>query len=107
MGYTDTFIRVAADCPAGTGIVPVSSRPRRPAHVIQYELLSGAPYTYNHEELLYEVHVCHKEIPEQGKERHAGRKSGPSCSPEITPVCVPPCCPKSMAGAFIITAKVR
>lgn len=65
MSYTDTFIRVAQDCPVETGLPPVSSRPLPPAHVIQYELLSRNPYKYNHEELLYEVHVRHKQIPEE------------------------------------------
>ncbi|MNC20276.1 hypothetical protein D3C76_86100 [compost metagenome] len=68
MSYTDTFIRVAADCPVETGVIPVSARPHPPVHVIQYELLAGTPYAYTHEELLYEVHVRHKEIPEQEKE---------------------------------------
>ncbi|WP_150266848.1 DUF6157 family protein [Paenibacillus tepidiphilus] len=63
MSYTDTFIRVAADCPVETGTVPQSGRPLPPVHVIQYELLAEAPYVYNHEELLYEVHVRHKQIP--------------------------------------------
>lgn len=63
MSYTDTFIRVAEDCPVETGIIPVSPRPLPPAHVIQYGLLAEAPYRYNHEELLYEVHVRHKQIP--------------------------------------------
>lgn len=70
MSYTDTFIRVAVDCPVETGIIPVSARLHPPVHVIQYELLSGAPYTYTHEELLYEVHVRHKEIPDQERAEH-------------------------------------
>lgn len=65
MSYKNTFIRVSADCPADRGIVPVSTRPAKPAHVIQYELLSQAPYRYNHEELLFEVHIRHKQIPEE------------------------------------------
>lgn len=65
MSYQNTFIRVSTDCPADRGIVPVSTRPAKPAHVIQYELLSQAPYRYNHEELLFEVHIRHKQIPEE------------------------------------------
>lgn len=64
MSYKNTFIRVSADCPADHGIVPVSTRSAKPAHLIQYELLSQAPYRYNHEELLFEVHIRHKQIPE-------------------------------------------
>ncbi|SES98447.1 DUF6157 family protein [Paenibacillus sp. NFR01] len=70
MSYTNTFIRVAEDCPVETGVIPVSGRERKTAHEIQYELLASAPYAYTHEELLYEVHVRHKAIPEtEAKER--------------------------------------
>lgn len=65
MSYKNTFIRVSTDCPADHAIVPVSTRPAKPAHLIQYELLSQAPYRYNHEELLFEVHIRHKQIPEE------------------------------------------
>ncbi|MGP0584088.1 DUF6157 family protein [Paenibacillus timonensis] len=65
MSYKNTFIRVSPDCPADRGIEPVSTRPAKPAHMIQYELLSQAPYRYNHEELLFEVHIRHKQIPKE------------------------------------------
>ncbi|OME62992.1 hypothetical protein BSK59_01210 [Paenibacillus odorifer] len=65
MSYTDTFIRVAEDCPEEIGVPPMSCRTLPPAHVIQYELLINEPYKYNHEELLYEVHVRHKQIPQE------------------------------------------
>ncbi|MGG6310607.1 DUF6157 family protein [Paenibacillus macerans] len=64
MSYKDTFIKVSPDCPADRGIVPESAKPGKPVHVIQYELLSQAPYRYDHEELLFEVHVRHKQIPD-------------------------------------------
>ncbi len=62
MGYTDTFIQVAADCPAPRGEVPAGKRERKPIHVLQYELLSAHPYRFTHADLLYEVHVRHKAI---------------------------------------------
>ncbi len=62
MGYTDTFIRVAADCPATTGVVPVARGASKPVHVLQYELLAGHPYRFTHADLLFEVHVRHKAI---------------------------------------------
>ncbi|OMC90617.1 hypothetical protein BJP46_11555 [Paenibacillus odorifer] len=65
MSYTDTFIRVAEDCPEEIGVPPMSCKTLPPAHVIQYELLINEPYKYNHEELLYEVHVRHKQIPQE------------------------------------------
>ena len=68
MGYTDTFIRVATDCPATCGVVPVAKRDHKPVHVLQYELLSEHPYRYTHEDLLFEVHVRHKAIPADERE---------------------------------------
>jgi hypothetical protein len=68
MSYTDTFIRVATDCPATRGVVPVARGDRKPVHVLQYELLSEHPYRYTHEDLLFEVHVRHKAIPADERE---------------------------------------
>ncbi|HZG16351.1 MAG TPA: DUF6157 family protein [Candidatus Bathyarchaeia archaeon] len=58
----DTFIQVAPDCPVTTSVIPVSRNGSKPIHVIQYELLSQNPYHFTHEELIYEVHVIHKNI---------------------------------------------
>ena len=63
MSYTDTLIKVAADCPVRESEIPVSKKQNKPAHLIQYELLTQKPYAYNHEELIYEVYVLQKEIP--------------------------------------------
>ncbi len=71
MGYKDTFIRVATDCPATRGVVPVSGRDHKPVHVLQYELLSENPYRYTHEDLLFEVHVRHKATPADEREARA------------------------------------
>ena len=68
MGYTDTLILVADDCAATTGVVPASRGERKSVPAIQYELLSQNPYRFTHEDLLYEVHVRHKEIPEEARE---------------------------------------
>lgn len=68
MGYTDTFIRVATDCPATRGVVPVAKRDHEPVHVLQYELFSEHPYRYTHEDLFFEVHVRHKAIPADERE---------------------------------------
>ena len=64
MSYKDTLILVSADCPVEHGVVPASGKETPPAHVIQFELLSRNPYVYTHEELLYQVHVRHKGVPE-------------------------------------------
>jgi len=64
VGYTDTLIKVAADCPVGKSEIPVAKNKTRPAHLLQYELLIQKPYAYTHEELIYQVYVLQKEIPE-------------------------------------------
>jgi len=64
MSYTETFIKVAADCPVQKSEIPVARKANKPAHVIQYELLTAHPYELNHEDLVYQVYVAQKEIPE-------------------------------------------
>ena len=57
MSYRDTFIQIAPDSMAISGVVPVSDRKPVPIHIIQYELLSQHPYCYTHEDLVFEVYV--------------------------------------------------
>jgi hypothetical protein len=65
MGYRDAFIRVASDCPATRGVVPVAKGDRKPIHVLQYELLAEGPYRHTHADLLFEVNVRHKQVPRE------------------------------------------
>ncbi|RCX20511.1 hypothetical protein DFP94_103242 [Fontibacillus phaseoli] len=62
MSYKNTFILVSPDCPAVKGIVPVSTKGNMPVHLIQYELLTEHPYSYDYPELLLETHIRHKQI---------------------------------------------
>jgi hypothetical protein len=72
MGYKNTFIQVASDCPATSGVVPVGRDDRKPIHVLQYELLADQPYRLTHADLLFEVHVLHKAVtPDELAERGA------------------------------------
>ncbi|MEN8239243.1 MAG: DUF6157 family protein [Actinomycetota bacterium] len=50
--YYDTFIRVAEDCPVDRAEVPPARDPRTSAQ-IQYEMLSGNPYGYSSDDVLY------------------------------------------------------
>ena len=68
-GYRNTFILVAADCPAERGVVPASAKAAKPAHVIQYELLSEHPYKFTQDELLFEVHLRQKGLENESAER--------------------------------------
>ena len=106
MGYTDTFIQVATDCPATSGVVPVARGDRKPVHLLQYELLSGHPYRYTHEDLLFEVHVRHKAIPADEREARR-RKSVRSCSASRTPASGRRSSPRSTAGGSITIGQGR
>jgi hypothetical protein len=70
MSYTNTFVKVSADCPVTQSEVPVPRGDKKPMHVIQYELLVERPYHYNHEELIFEVYVRHKAIPPEKAAAH-------------------------------------
>ncbi len=64
MSYTNTFIKVADDCPVDKSEIPVSKKDKKSLHLIQYELLKEYPYQFDHEGLIYEVFIKHKEIAE-------------------------------------------
>lgn len=63
--YYDTFIMVARDCPAEKGTVPPDKKNGRTKPGIEFELIANQPYVYTQEELLYEVHIRHKDIPKE------------------------------------------
>lgn len=69
MSYTNTFIKVADDCPVDKSEIPVSKKDKKPLHLIQYELLKENPYSFDHEGLIYEVFIKHKEFPEEVVEK--------------------------------------
>lgn len=54
MNYYDTFIAVSDDCPASSGKVPEPRNGRGTVAMLQYELISGAPYTLTQEDVLFE-----------------------------------------------------
>jgi hypothetical protein len=62
MTYTDTFIRIAPGCPAGSGIIPIARGKNVPFCITEYELLSKHPYVYTKEELIIEAHLQRKTI---------------------------------------------
>ncbi|MEK3782397.1 DUF6157 family protein [Paenibacillus sp. FSL K6-1566] len=62
--YYDTFITVAPDCPAENGTKPPDKKSGKTKPGIEFELLENHPYVYTQEELLFEVHIRHKNIPE-------------------------------------------
>lgn len=65
MVYTSTFIQIAPDSEATTGLVPESNRKTTPIHVIEYRLLSEKPYHFNHEDLIFEVYLIRQGISDE------------------------------------------
>ncbi|PRX71960.1 hypothetical protein B0G52_107159 [Cohnella sp. SGD-V74] len=63
--YYDTFITVAPDCSAERGIIPPEKKSGRTKPSIEYDLVANNPYKYTQEELLFQTHVLHKEIPQE------------------------------------------
>ncbi len=58
MNYYDTFILAADDCPVTKGIIPaVKEGNAKPIHQIQYELMTGAPYQYTQDDILFMVYA--------------------------------------------------
>ena len=54
---TDTFVRVAPDCPVTAAVVPVAKAAGPTVAVIQYELLTARSYALTLEDLIFETHV--------------------------------------------------
>ncbi len=63
MNYVHTFISIASDSLATTAEVPTIKGKRKTIPLIQYELLTGNPYAYTQEDLLWITHTVHKSIP--------------------------------------------
>lgn len=63
--YRDTFIAVAADCPADSGTIP--GKPGSVA-AIQHALIIDRPYALTSDELLFEVHAQRAGVAEADRE---------------------------------------
>lgn len=72
MSYKNTFVKISEDCPVVVAEIPQKKNGKKPAHVIQFELLTENPYRFAHEELIWEVYVHHKEIPNEILESQEG-----------------------------------
>lgn len=62
--YTNTFIEVAEDCPATTGMVPPLKENNLTAANIQFEMISQHPYQYNSDDVLFQVFADKNDLSE-------------------------------------------
>lgn len=60
--YYSSFILVAPDCSATTGIVPAARGGKPTVPALEYQLISAKPYFYTQDELQFEVHARHRGI---------------------------------------------
>lgn len=63
MNYVNTFIAVAPDTSAKAGTVPPGRGDKKSIAQLEYELISGKPYTFTQEEVQFSVYVQRQGIP--------------------------------------------
>jgi hypothetical protein len=61
--YFQTFVQVATDCPVKAGKVPTPKNGKKSIAVLEYELISAHPYGYTQDEVQFQVHLRHKNVP--------------------------------------------
>jgi hypothetical protein len=60
--YTNTFVQVAPDSTAVTGIVPPMRGESKTVPLIEYELLASQPYKLTQHELIFETYIVRQGI---------------------------------------------
>lgn len=65
--YTNTFISVADDCVAEAAEIPPMKGTRKTAARIQYEMISGHPYKYTSDDVLFNIFASKHDISEEEK----------------------------------------
>jgi len=64
VGYRDTLIAVADDCPAGSGMVPPTRGAWPTIAMLHYELISARPYSRRQQDVLFETWLAqHNPVP--------------------------------------------
>ncbi|WP_220502627.1 DUF6157 family protein [Microbispora sp. H10885] len=71
LNYYSTLIAVADDCPVTTAKAPEPRGGRPTVAVLQYEMISGAPYGLTQEDVLFESWLLRQDLPDLTEERRA------------------------------------
>ncbi len=79
--YVNTFIEIAEDCPVRSGEIPPLKGANRSVANLQFEILSGHPYEFTSDDVLFSVHAIRKEYgkEEMQKKRADFFSKGQSC----------------------------
>jgi hypothetical protein len=71
MGYADTLIAVAEDCPVRAAEIPAPRGDRLTVAVVQYRMLAEHPHRYTQEDVLFESWLRRQDPPEQTEAQRA------------------------------------
>lgn len=66
--YTQTFIRIAEDCPVDEAEVPVARAKGPTVASLEYDLIAGRPYELNSDDVLFEVHAIRQGLADSDRE---------------------------------------
>lgn len=79
--YYDTLIEVAEDTKATSGIEPPLRGAKKSVANYEFEILSGNPYVYTSDDVIFNVYALRSDLPKQGleKEREAFFSKGRPC----------------------------
>jgi hypothetical protein len=71
--YRNTFIEVAADCPATSGAPPPEKGSAASIATIQFDLIKNNPYKFTSDEVLFQVYTLRNEVTESEYEAARAR----------------------------------
>ncbi len=79
--YTNTFIKIAPDCPVTKGETPPVKGGNKTVANLQYEIIGGHPYEYTSDDVIFEVYAMKANIAKQNlkKEREKFFSKGQPC----------------------------
>ena len=79
--YTDTFIEVADDCPAGIGEPPPLKGESKTVAYLQFEMIKNNPYKFSSDDIIFQVYAVRNDITkkEYDKERGEFFARGQAC----------------------------
>ncbi|WP_449277509.1 DUF6157 family protein [Leucobacter sp. GX24907] len=67
--YSNTFIRIAEDCPVSAAEVPVAGAKGPTIASLQYEIVAPHPYEFTSDDVLFRVHAIRQRISAEEQER--------------------------------------
>jgi len=66
--YSDTFIKIAEDCPAASGEIPPTRGGTTTVAKMQFDLVSKNPYKFTSDDVLFQVYADRNDLRKSGYE---------------------------------------